>query len=346
MNAQSNRRRGVEGSSPVSAQSCAGDAGTESRFSRGEILDLAEHWREEFPGLLARANRIRRKRFGGAVRICSIVPGKLGGCSGDCRWCAQSVHVGKQAAKRTELKKIVTEAMEAASWGSAYIGIVNSGLRPSRRDLDEVIRAAEAVDKASGGTIGVCASLGELSAEQAERLADSYIGRYHHNLETSRAFFPSMVSTHTYEEKLRTLQTAATAGLKICCGGLFGLGESWADRVDLALTLRDEIRPDVVPLNFLIPMPQTPLASLKTLQPREILAVIALFRIILPDVDIKVAGGRETNLRSLQSWIFHAGATSCMVGNYLTTAGRSPAEDLQMLQDLEMDIVRQFPVMK
>jgi biotin synthase len=312
---------------------------------RGECLSLAENWRDGFWDLLFRAHRIRKERFGGEVRLCSIVPGKLGGCPGDCRWCAQSVFSGtnqKGGAKRTRREDIVSEALAAVSWGSAYIGIVNSGLRPSSRDLDEVIQAAEAIERSADGRIGVCASLGELTDDQAKRLADSRVRRYHHNLETSRRFFPSMVTTHTYDAKIRTLQAAKSAGLAVCCGGLFGIGETWSDRVDLACTLHDDIQPDVVPLNFLIPMPQTPLANQKPLSPLEILAIIAVFRLILPDADIKVAGGRETNLRSMQGWIFYAGATSCMIGNYLTTAGKAPHEDLQMLQNLNLDIVTNF----
>ncbi|MBN1943053.1 MAG: biotin synthase BioB [Phycisphaerae bacterium] len=315
--------------------------------TREELLRLVEGPPKGLWELLERAHRLREARFGRAVRLCSIVPGKLGGCGGDCRWCAQSRHVsagGLEEAKRTDPEEIVRQARAAAALGSVNIGIVNSGLRPTRRDIDDVIRSAEAITQATDGKIGVCASLGELSVEQARRLADSPIRRYHHNLETSRRFFPSMVSTHTYESKLKTLQAAQSAGLAVCCGALFGLGETWEDRLDLAVTLRDEIQPDVVPLNFLVPIAQTPLANQTPLKPLEILAIIAVFRLILPDADIKVAGGRETNLRFMQSWIFYAGATSCMIGNYLTTAGREPREDLQMLRDLGMEITRDFLV--
>lgn len=314
-------------------------------ISRDEALALTEHWREDVWGLLSRAHQIRKKNFARAVRLCSIVPGKLGGCGGDCRWCAQSAHAAAgEEAKRTSLDDIVSEARSAVSWGSANLGIVNSGLQPSSRDIDEVIQAAERIEQNTNGRIGVCASLGKLSDGQARKLANSHVRRYHHNLETSRRFFPSMVSTHTYDEKMRTLQAVKSAGLAICCGGLFGLGEAWEDRVDLAFLLREEIHPDIVPLNFLIPMPKTPLANQKPISPLEILAIIAVFRLILPEADIKIAGGRETNLRSLQRWIFYAGATSCMIGNYLTTAGKAPQEDLRMLQDLEMEITPHFSV--
>ena len=131
--------------------------------------------------------------------------------------------------------------------------------------------------------------------------------------------------------------------MSLCCGGIFGLGESWDDRVDLALTLRDEVHPDVVPLNFLHPIPGTPLEKARPLAPMEILTIIAVFRLVLPRVDLKVAGGREVNLRDMQSWIFHAGATSCLIGNYLTTQGRPAEEDLQMIADLGLAVVKELP---
>ncbi len=306
---------------------------------RRELLALIDDFQQGGEELIARAHRIRRCRFGRAVRLCSIVPGKLGGCPGDCSWCAQSAYWTKHPAppQRTDHSEIVAAAEAASALGAANIGIVNSGLRPSEKDLDEVIRSAEAIRERL--SIGVCASLGALWDEQARRLADSAVVRYHHNLETSRKFFPSVVTTHSYDEKLRTLRIAKQAGLRICCGGLLGLGETWEDRIELACTLRDEVQPDVVPLNFLVPIPGTPLENRKPMPPRDILATIAVFRLILPSVDIKVAGGRETNLRNLQSWVFYAGATSCMIGHYLTTAGQDPQNDLNMIKDLDLEIV-------
>lgn len=315
------------------------------RIEGAALLALAEHWRKGVWDLLARAHKVRQEHFGRAVRLCSIVPGKLGHCPGDCKWCAQSSHIATEkdaGAERAALADIVAEARSAVQFGSANIGIVNSGLRPTGRDLDDVIRASNAIATQCDGTIQTCASLGELTAAQAKQLADAGLARYHHNLETSRRFFPSVVSNHEYDARLHTLRVAKNAGLDICCGALFGLGESWADRVEIALTLRDEIQPSVVPLNFLVPMPGTPLADQTPMEPLEILACIAIFRLALPKTDIKIAGGRESNLRSLQSWIFYAGATSCMIGNYLTTAGRAPQEDLQMLQDLGLEIVSDF----
>ncbi|MCL2330390.1 MAG: biotin synthase BioB, partial [Phycisphaerae bacterium] len=182
------------------------------------------------------------------------------------------------------------------------------------------------------GRITVCGSFGVLSADQAQKLAKFGMQRYNHNLQTSRRFFPNIISTHSYDDRLATLRHVKNAGISVCCGALFGMGETWADRIDLAFELR-ELDVDVVPINFLIPIDGTPLAGSELLDPLECLKIIALYRFCLPQKEIKIAGGRETCLRDLQSWIFFAGASSFMIGNYLTTCGRPAADDRQMVRD-------------
>ena len=292
--------------------------------------------------LLKLAGEVRRERFGNQVRLCSIVPGKLGNCPNDCKWCAQSTKSAPDLTKphRTPLEEILQAAQDSAKLGSTSMGIVNSGNGPSKRDLNDVIDASEELYNTIGEQISLCASLGELSEKQAEILSESKITRYHHNLETSRRFFPTVVSSHSYDSKLKTLKAAKHAGLKVCSGGLFGMGETWEDRIELGDTLRDIVKPDIVPLNFLSPIPGTPLGNLKMLPKEEILTIIAIFRLMLPDADIKVAGGREKTLGVMQNRIFEAGATSCMIGNYLTTAGQKPEEDLKMIRDLGLKITR------
>jgi len=290
--------------------------------------------------VLELAGEVRRERFGNQVRLCSIVPGKLGSCPNNCKWCAQSAVSAPNLTKpqRTPLEEILQAAQDSSELGSGSMGIVNSGKGPSKRDLNDVIDASEKVYDKIGQKINLCASLGELTEQQAKMLKESKITRYHHNLETSRRFFTTVVSSHTYESKLKTLQIAKGAGLKICSGGLFGMGETWEDRIELAETLRDIVQPDIVPLNFLSPIPETPLGRLKPLPKMEILTIVAIYRLMLPDLDIKVAGGRETTLAEMQNRIFDAGATSCMIGNYLTTAGQEPEDDLKMIQDLGLEI--------
>jgi biotin synthase len=311
------------------------------RLGREALLAAAEAARGAPEELLCWAGRLRRRVFGRQVGLCAIVPGKLGGCAEDCRWCAQSARAATAfaAPRRTPAEQIHQAAGRAARQGASRIGIVNSGRRPSSADLEEVVSAAGRVAADRGVGIRLCASLGALTAGQARRLADAGIARYHHNLETSSRFFGEVVSTHGYAERLATLAAAKAAGLDVCCGGLFGLGETWADRVDLALTVRDRVAPKSVPLNFLVPVAGTPLGERPMMPPIEALTVVALFRLAMPAADIKVAGGREAVLRDLQSSIFSAGATSCMIGDYLTTAGRAAEQDLRMLEDLGLRIV-------
>jgi len=315
------------------------------RLSRPDVLTLARAAQDRPYELMYWAHKVRRRGFSNKVRLCSIVPGKLGACKEDCKWCAQSVHwaSGMAPPARTSADDIHEAARSAVANRAASMGIVNSGRRPSKRDLADVVQAVQTVKSDNECDVEICASLGELTDDQAVELAAAGVERYHHNLETSRRFFPRMVTTHGYDERIETLAAARRAGMRLCSGGLFGLGETWRDRADLAIAVRDEVGPDVVPLNFLHPIAGTPLADAEPLRPLEILGIIAMFRLVLPTADIKVAGGREHNLRDLQSWAFYAGATSCMVGNYLTTAGRDVATDLKMIEDLGLEIVKRFP---
>ena len=312
---------------------------------RADLAGLVEVSADRPHDLLYWAHRVRAARFGDAVRLCSIVPGKLGACAEDCKWCAQSATAapGVTEPKRTPRREIVNAAVSAAANHAAGIGIVNSGRRPSDREFADVLTALNAVRDDPQADIGLCASLGELTDRQARQLAAAGVTHYNHNIETSRRMYGRMVSTHSFDDRLATLDKARRAGIGLCCGGIFGLGETWDDRIDMAMTLRDRVRPTIVPMNFLNPIAGTPLENARPIEPMEILRIIAVFRLAMPTVDIKLAGGREVNLRDMQSWAFHAGATSTMVGNYLTTTGRSVAEDLRMLTDLGLTIVRDLP---
>jgi biotin synthase len=174
-----------------------------------------------------------------------------------------------------------------------------------------------------------------LDEEQARDLKAAGVRRINHNLETSREFYPKIVTTHSWQERVDTVRLAQKVGLEACCGCIFGMGESIEDRVSLAFSLKD-LNPSVTPINFLFPIPGTPLEKALPLRPMEILKIIAVMRLILPRVDLKIAGGREKNLRDLQSWIFYVGGTSALIGNYLATAGRPNEDDLQMIEDLEL----------
>ncbi len=291
------------------------------------------------------AYRVRTAHFGNTVRLCCIVPGKLGGCGEDCKWCAQSAtgNAHRMECKRTGADEIVSAGQDAAACNAACMGIVNSGRGPTQRDFGDVLEAvARLKADPKAGKIQTCASLGELTYEQAVQLKQAGVVRYHHNLETSRRFFPNVVTSHTYDQRLETLAAAARAGMRICCGGLFGLGETWEDRIDLAMDLRNTVHPESVPLNFLHPIPGTALADRTPLPALEILTIIAIYRLLLPTTDLRIAGGRGLNLRQLQSWVFYAGGTSTITGRYLTTTGQTAEEDRRMIEDLGLKIVNDW----
>ncbi len=308
------------------------------RLGRDQAVELAAASKEDFDDLLYWANRIRVRYFGNRIRLCSIVPGRLGGCSQDCAFCAQSArydtHVDKGPAVLSD-EEILAAAAEAKKNGVPNFGIVYSGRAVSE---DELVRLTGLIGRIKNDYgLGVCASLGIITFVQAKRLADAGLDRYNHNLETSERHFAEIVTTHNYAQRVATVEAAIGAGLGVCCGGIFGVGEGEDDRIDMAMELR-RLGVDTVPMNFLHPIAGTPLGGIATLQPREILRIIAVYRFILPEVDLKVAGGRVLNLRDMQSWIFYAGCTSILSGDYLTTAGRAVSEDMQMLKDLGLEV--------
>ncbi|MHC4637716.1 MAG: biotin synthase BioB [Planctomycetota bacterium] len=289
----------------------------------------------EYYDLLYWANRIRERFFGNKVQICAIVSGRLGGCNQDCKFCAQSARYnsGYVETKITGDEKILEAASEAGDSGVRRFGIVYSGKTITEKELK---RLEGLIGQISRMGLEVCGSLGVITAEQAERLVRAGMSGYNHNLETSERHFGEIVTTHEYADRVRTIETAKKAGLRICAGGIFGIGEDDHDRVMMAMELR-RLGVDTVPMNFLHPVKGTPLGDSETLKPREILRIIALYRFILPLTNLKVAGGRVLNLRDMQSWIFYAGANAILSGNYLTTAGRAVCEDVQMLKDLGLE---------
>ena len=308
----------------------AGEAITE-----GEALELSGTVGSDLFFLFAEANRIREEVFGKTVFLCSIINAKSGRCPENCSFCAQSVHHSTDAPvyPLVDEERMVACAREAEANGSSCYGIITSGTGIDRGgELEQIRRAILRIRQET--SISPSCSLGIIDRETALSLKEAGMETYHHNLETARSFFANVCTTHDYEEDVATVRVAKEAGLKVCCGGIFGLGESAAQRVELALTLRG-LDVDSVPLNFLNPIPGTRLEGACNITPLECLKTIALFRFILPKKKISVCGGREKNLRDLQSWIFMAGASGTMVGNYLTTAGRPVEVDRQMIDDLE-----------
>ena len=288
--------------------------------------------------LMSWANRIRHKFKGNKVHLCSIVNAKAGGCSENCSFCAQSAMYATQSPRYgfVDPEPVNQAADEARKHGVTAVGLVAAwkGLNEGPM-LDEVCDRIQ--ELSNSGKTRADASLGIIKSQRvADRLKEAGLECYGHNLESSRRFFPEHCSSHTFDDRLETIGYLKKAGIKICSGGIIGMGESLEDRCDLAFTLR-EVGANVVPVNILNPIKGTPFENKPRLAPMQILQTIACFRFILPRQEIMVAGGRTANLRDLQSMIFMAGASALMVGNYLTTLNQPVEQDLQMLKDLGLD---------
>ncbi len=308
------------------------------RIGHEEALMLCDIDNKGLIELLSGASRIREKFFGNRITLCTIINAKSGSCSENCAFCAQSSHNYAEIPEYelADEDQIVEFATRAEKNGSSCYGIVTSGTGIT--EGEELERICSAVSKIrSSASIHPSCSLGIIDYNTAVRLKIAGMTTYHHNLETARSFFPSICTTHDYEDDIKTIRAAKLAGLKVCSGGIFGLGENSGQRVEMAMTLM-ELEVDSVPLNFLDPVKGTPLEMADYLTPLECLKIIAIYRFILPDKEIKVCGGREKNLRELQSWIFMAGASGMMTGNYLTKPGRPTELDRQMLSDLQLEV--------
>jgi biotin synthase len=290
----------------------------------------------EMYDLFALANRVRNKYKGNKVDLCSIVNAKSGACPEDCSFCAQSAHnnASSDIYPIRDKTNIIEAARSAKKRGVKRFCVVTSGKNPSDKELEVICGHISEIKKIG---LSPCATLGMLEPDQLQVLKNAGLHRYHHNLETSEAFFSEICTTHTYEDKIKTIMAARSIGLSICSGGIFGLGESWEDRIEMAFALR-EIGVDSVPVNFLTPVDGTPMGSSELLDPLEALKIIAIYRLIMPDTEIRVCGGRPATLRSLNAFIFTAGADGLLLGNYLTTPGRSPDDDLQMIKDMGLVI--------
>lgn len=305
--------------------------------AEGEWLFQLEGSADVFD-LMSWANRIREHFKGNKIHLCSIVNIKAGGCSENCRFCSQSAAYQTEAPRYglVEAAPILTAADEASANGVTALGIVAAW-----RGLDEGPVLDELCDRLeelkASGKARPDASLGIIKNQKvADRLKLAGLECYNHNLESSRRFFPEVCTTHTYEERVQTIRHLKQAGIKICSGGIIGMGETRQDRCDLAFSLK-ELGAHIVPINILNPIKGTPFGDREPLPPWETLKTIACFRFILPRQEIMIAGGRTVNLRDLQSMIFMAGASALMVGNYLTTLNQPVEKDLQMLKDLGLD---------
>ena len=285
----------------------------------------------ELMGLALNTKLVNR---GQKVALCSIINAKSGRCSEDCRFCVQSAHhkTASPVYPLLDRATIVAAAHEAKRIGAEHFSLVTSGRGMQSPELERVADIVATIRREVD--IKVCASLGILDIRALTILKDAGLSRYHHNLETSQEYFARVVTTHTFAERLETIRAAQEAGLEVCAGGIFGLGETEDDRVSMALTLA-ACRVDSVPINILIPLPGTPMAHNPPLSVHEILRAIALVRIILPAVPVRLSAGRETALKDFVGMAFMAGADGMMIGGYLTQQGRLPAEDQQLIEEIK-----------
>ncbi|MEW6608173.1 MAG: biotin synthase BioB [bacterium] len=297
-----------------------------SKLDKESILDL-----------VSLANRVRKEYCGEGIDLCSIINAKSGACSEDCQFCGQSGHY-KTDTPVYSLKseeEILQSAKDAEISGATRFCIVISGEKPDTTDFKKIISVLKRIKEETN--LKLDCSLGTLTKDKAYALKNAGVSRYNHNLETSENYFKQICTTHSYKDRLSTLKILKEVGLEVCCGGIIGLGEDWDERIKFVFALK-ELNVDCIPINILNPIPGTPLANVKPLSPLEIIKTIAIFRLILKDKIIKIAGGREVNLRDLQALSLLAGANGLIIGNYLTTPGRDASLDMQMIKDLGMNI--------
>lgn len=306
-------------------------------LSLEELRGLAPLPVEDVPSLAALAHEVRLDRCGPEVEVEGILSAKTGGCPEDCHFCSQSskFETPVRPTGYLDMDQVLAAARETKELGASEFCIVMALRGPDERTIDNVIEATKVIQDETG--LNVAASLGILTRDQAERLAAGGVHRYNHNLETSRSFFPEIVSTHTWDERFETCNMVRETGMELCCGALLGMGESTDQRIELLGQLR-EVDPAEVPLNFLNPRPGTPLGDRSVMEPLDAIRWIALFRLALPEVILRYAGGREVTLGELQAMGMTAGINALIVGNYLTTLGRQPLQDIKMLADLKMPI--------
>ena len=320
------------------AEGLADKALAGEQISRKEASVVLGTHADDLLPLLSAAYRVRNKAFGNKVHIHVLENAKLGACPEDCSFCSQSAHYQSPSgvAPLEAITELVEAAKKAAAMGAKRFCMVTATRAPSSKDLDVICQATESIK--ANANIEVCTSLGLLTEKKAQRLADAGVDRFNHNLETGPDHFKNVVSTHTFQDRVDTVGHARRAGMDICSGGIVGLGESEGDLLDLMYELA-ALKVDSLPVNFLDPRPGTPMAERGGVDPKYALAVLCLARFLHPVADIRVAGGRETTLRSMQGLALYP-ANSIFTNGYLTTDGNRPSFDHQMILDMGFEIDR------
>ncbi len=324
-------------SDPTLAAAAARVLETGVGLAEPDVLAVLRLPDEELPAVLEIAHQVRMRWCGPEVEVEGIVSVKTGGCPEDCHFCSQSgVFASPVRAVWLDIPALVESARQTAATGATEFCIVAAVRGPDERLMAQMRAGVAAIRETVD--INIAASLGMLSQEQVDELVAMGIHRYNHNLETARSFFPQVVSTHTWDERFSTLRMVRDSGMEVCCGGILGLGESVGQRAEFAVQLA-ALAPDEVPLNFLNPRPGTPLGDAAVVDARDALRAIAAFRLALPRTILRYAGGREITLGDLGTRDgLLGGVNAVIVGNYLTTLGRSPDQDLALLDELKMPV--------
>jgi biotin synthase len=302
-------------------------------FQALECLQLPD---ERLPELLQLAHEVRMRWCGPEVEVEGIISLKTGGCPEDCHFCSQSGQFSSPVRSAwLDIPSLVEAAKETAATGATEFCIVAAVRGPDKRLMSQVREGVAAIREAVD--IQVACSLGMLTQEQVDELAEIGVHRYNHNLETARSHFGQVVTTHSFDERIDTCQMVKAAGMELCCGGILGLGETLEQRAEFAAQLA-ALEPDEVPLNFLNPRPGTPFGDLPVVEARDALKAVATFRLVLPRTILRYAGGREITLGDLDVQGFTGGINAVIVGNYLTTLGRPATDDLTTLRELNMPL--------
>jgi len=303
-------------------------------ISHEQAIELETLKSDELDYLYQGLETVRTAFKGDEVKICSIVNAKAGRCQEDCSFCGQASKFSTDSPEYElmDVETIVKAAKEAESFGSNEFSIVTSGTALDKRE--ELDRVKQAIKRIKAETqLEVCCSLGLMSQEHLLELKEAGLDRCHHNLETAASHFDKIVTTHTYDDEKKAIENAKSAGLKVCVGGIFGMGESFAQRVEMAFDIK-ELETETFPINFLKPLEGTAMEGMDLMPAEEALRTIALLRLTLPKIDLFVCGGREEVFSDCQEKLFAAGANGILGGNYLTTKGQDPKKDIEMIEGL------------
>jgi biotin synthase len=301
---------------------------------RAEIRDLRHFWNMNLADLLHQALRVKIQGRGDRFSLCTIMNVRSGRCTEDCAFCAQSARYKTESPvfPLKPLDEIIKQAALAKAAGATHFSLVASGRDLEQKEVGPVAERIQGIRRQVG--ISVCASFGIAYRKSLSVLKSAGLTRYHHNIETSARYFPQIVTTHSFEDRMATIRAAQDVGLEVCSGGIIGIGETAEDRLDMAATLVS-LGVDSVPINILIPIAGTPLATARPISVPDILRTIAVFRMAFPDKAVRIAGGRDTALGDFQDLAFWAGADAMLIGGYLTQRGRAVDIDQRLAMEMK-----------